>query len=407
MRDILILIMLRLIALTLSLSSFCALAQSQIQALYLDPQRQEISLSGEFEYLEDKHGDMRLDQVKQSPDWKPLAGMPEFGFTQSAIWLRLRVEQVDSPKIEWRLTIKNPLIESARLWVPEADGKLIEWHSGPSLHSAAWPAHNRYPTFELRPPPGGHTLYLRLHGGYASLSTQIRLWTAEEFSLHSSREALFFGGFFGIFIFHIAMQLVFWLMARDRSGNWYLLYALTLLIGTTLGSGYPLQYLDLTAGALANIVGLYLCLLPAVLTRLSCIWLDLAKQRPRFNFYFQAFAYGMAIFTCLQVLAGKQMLAVQVSHVTSLICLLAALMIALWQAKLRSANAIHYLLVFSCIDIAVVIRFLRNLGGLPPNFITDHATHIGITLHMTAMSLYVIYRYRLTLASLRRPPGIE
>lgn len=68
------------------------------------------------------------------------------------------------------------------------------------------------------------------------------------------------------------------------------------------------------------------------------------------------------------------------------------LSIYLWRKG--SSQAGFYMLIFGMVEAGVLIRFARNVGWLPINFFTDYATLIAIALHLMAVSIYLITRFR-------------
>src|SRR5574343_1494782 len=59
-----------------------------------------------------------------------------------------------------------------------------------------------------------------------------------------------------------------------------------------------------------------------------------------------------------------------------------------------SPQAVSYIMIFGLVELAAIIRFARNEGLLPVHFLTDYAIFIGIALHLSMMSVYLIVRFR-------------
>lgn len=387
-----------MVGLVSMLLAVLAMAQTSTPIL-LAPQGGEVSLSGRMQWLEDVSTRMTLAQAHTAAGWRPLAVLPDFGYTRSAIWLRLTVEQPPQAVSDWRLEIDNAQLDDARLYRLGPNGSWQEQRIGRFVPREDWPLNSRTPTFGLQLPPGSHTLYLRLQGEH-TLSSGIHLWTAEAYRVHSTYEALIFGGYFGMYAIVIVLQIFFWTMTRESRGGWYLFYTLVLLAGTLLNSGYPQNMLDLTSGT-STLFGVYLCLAPTAIARLTAVWLELDQHLPRLNRIYQYGSYGVAVFASALVLTDSYLVGVQLSQVSTLVLVLVSfgLGLCLWRRKVPHAG--FYLLVFGFIDLGILARFLRNLGLLPVSFITDYALFIGITLHLLAMSLYFIYRYNHLHSSLK------
>ncbi|MCZ8294002.1 MAG: sensor histidine kinase [Hylemonella sp.] len=386
------------------LLSVSALAQASAP-VQLDAARDEFPLAGHLEWLHDKSTRMTLADVQAAPGWAVLPGMPNAGFTSSAIWLRLTLDQPAGVENDWRLSIDDTQVDEAQLHIPQPQGQWQVQRAGRLVLRSEWPLDSRIPTFRLRLAPGQHTVYLRLQAQH-TLSHSVRLHSLNGTIKQNSLEGLIFGGYFGILAAVIVLQLAFWLGGRDAVNGWYLLYSLVLLAVTLLRAGYPQQLL-LDASTLVSTPTLLSIsiLAPLLVVRLSAVWLELHKHLPRVNWLYQFGAYTLAPLALWVALTQNQTLGLQIGQVLSLLSLLSSLVISLWLWRRRLGQAGYYLLVFSVLDLGITVRFIRNLGWLPVNFYTDYAIFIGIAVHMVLMSLYSIHRYhqlRLALEGERR-----
>lgn len=102
----LIIIFLALCSLTLSQNSH-ALTVNDVQESY--------NLSFDISYYEDKKGDLDLDAIMEKHASKQfLSGQTKvlnFGFTKSAYWFHINIENQDSLNTRWILEILYPLLE--------------------------------------------------------------------------------------------------------------------------------------------------------------------------------------------------------------------------------------------------------------------------------------------------------
>lgn len=354
--------------------------------------RDQIALAGHIEQLEDPNGHMSLSDVMASDHWHPLTGMPNAGFTRSVIWLRVELDRPHDIPEEWRLESEMVQVDDLRLYLRDAKGNWQEQRAGRAMRHEEWPLESRVPTFRLQLPPGVQTVYLRM-SGYHTLSGALRLWTPEGFRVHGNREALALGGYFGVFIVVVVLQFFFWLFGRESFSGWYLVYTLVLLTGTLLNSGYPQNYFNLTSDITVNVLGLYLCLAPLAVIRLTVHWLQLRSQLPRAGQIFEVTAYSMGLVTSVLALFHSYEVGVGLAQALSLVwtVVCTTMGVLLWRRKAPDAGA--YVVIFSFVNLGILTRFARNLGWLPVDFWTDYSLYIGVTLHLLAMSLYFVQRY--------------
>jgi len=123
----------------------------------LPPEASRIDLAGHMNWLRDDAAQWTPDEAAARTGWRPLSGEPSFGFTRSAIWLRMTLRQPGEADSEWRLVLNNALLEDVRLYVwHPADGRWREYRAGQLVPRQQWPMHARSPVFQLSLPPGDH-----------------------------------------------------------------------------------------------------------------------------------------------------------------------------------------------------------------------------------------------------------
>ncbi len=382
--------------------SFCACCLALLLAasawgqgappVQLDPERDELLLDGHLEWLEDASGRMSLAEVQAAKDWALLPGMPNAGFTRSAIWLRLTLVQSAQSRDGWRLSIDDTLLNEVQLHTQAANGRWEMQRAGHGVERAAWPMRSRIPAFRLQPPPGQQVLYLRLQSSH-TLSHAVRLHTTNGYMWQNGLDALSYGAYFGVFAVVIMLQLALWAAGREAVSGWYLLFTSVLLSVTLLRSGYLQMALEWSGPFSMQLLVLIAVLAPMAVVRLSAVWLQLHEHLPRFNVIYQSATYVMGLLAAGLTLMNKPALGLQISQVINFLMLLISLGVAycLWRRRLGEAG--YYLVVFGAVDAGILIRMLRNLGLLPVNFFTDYAIYIGTMVHLVLMSLYSVRRY--------------
>jgi len=282
-------------------------------AVELAPGLSEAPLSGHLEILEDPSGSLSLGEVQAATTWQPVAGMLNIGFTKSTIWVRLTVRQPSSTTARWILSVDNVQIDLVNFYAPDGQGGWTTQKAGRALAFSDWPMNARTPSFRLDVPPGEQVVYLSLRG-YLTLSSAITLMTPEAFRISGNREALFYGSYFGVYAVVIVLQLFFWLMGhQEKVSGWYFVYTLILMAGTLLNSGYPQNYFNLTTILSSTLFGVYLCMAPSVIAKLTAVWLDLDKHAPLVSKLYQRAIYICSVITSAMVLANEHETGVKLS----------------------------------------------------------------------------------------------
>lgn len=364
-----------------------------VAAQNLQPELQPLQIS----ILEDGSTQMSLEQVRASPKWVAVPEIPRIGFSSSAYWFEfvVRVPQ-DAPQ-DWRLEVANTLIDDVRFFQQGGQGPWLEQREGYASLHGEWLRATRNPVFKVQLAPGTHTVYVRLQG-YSTLSSAITFHAATQFEQHAAREALLMGAFLGGYVLVLLLMLYFWLITRNPRAIWFFFYAVVLLVGQVIGAGY-----FRTRTGMSSVVfqGLYFCLAPVFVVKVSAVWLSLHRHLPRLGRLYVLIASAAALMTSGLVLIGQHRLGVQISQALTLVWLAVAFALALWLRGRKVWQADYYLLIFGLLNVGIVTRFLRNLGLLPVNFWTEYAANVGTTLHLLAMSMYFIHRFGQLQQSLR------
>lgn len=367
----------------------CQLAQPQT-LITLDPSSKEQSLPGHMEWLEDKSASLTVDQVRKETVWHVLHTMPNMGFTHSAIWVRLRLEQPVGG-INWILSVDDTQIDWVELYSTQLEGGWAVQRAGRSVDRRDWPLKSRTPALRVQLPPGQHEVYLRLRSQHAG-TYPLRLQTSEGFMQQRGRDGLLYGIYFGIFLTALMLQVIFWLATRESLSLWYVIYSSMILTLTGLTTGYP-QLLLGEHQPSPQLLGVLITLAPMVVVRLTSVWLDLRSHAPRLNLPYQFGAYVTSVLGISLILLGHYTQAMLLGQSMHLIWMLASLGIAIWLLRRKIDEARIYLLVFGVMLFWIVVRYLRNLSLIAVNTITDHGLFIGALIQMLLMSIYFTRSY--------------
>ena len=169
-------------------------------------QQDRYGLSRSFTYLDDDSAAMTLQDIlkpESQARFKPTtngAASTNFGATNSAIWLRVRLRtRLDAPR-HWLLEVANPPLDRLDLYVSNTSGTYEHRAGGDSLPFArrAVPHRNHVEPVELDP-GSVTTLYLRI-ASQGTVSAPTTLWQASALWQHDQRIYAIFGLYFGLLI---------------------------------------------------------------------------------------------------------------------------------------------------------------------------------------------------------------
>ena len=166
-----------------------------------------------------------------------------FGATNDNFLFRFRLRRADTQPTAWLLTLHNPAFVSAYWYVVDAGGRIsarkintFRKTGASDLYGscAAWPI----ALADSKPV----TVYLLCIGGSVPRHFPFELTTANEFQRSTTRDALFWGGYFGLMLALLLYNtLVFW-SVRDRNYFFYCLLLISHLLFQLRNSGYGLRF---------------------------------------------------------------------------------------------------------------------------------------------------------------------
>lgn len=366
--------------------------------LVLPDTGQQVSASGHMLVLRDPAGTLAPDAALASPDWRVLPGAVSAGYTDDTIWLLLDVQRtVDAPD-EWVLRFSNAVLDTVRLYRLDGKGHWRVQEAGAAIERDDWPVDARQVVFPLRLKAGTGERWLVRLASKKSMSTELSLWPRAAFDESSRREYLYYGLQFGTYLLLILFHIFFWRMTGEAQSGWYLLYVCTSATTEAFTIAIPQQIFDMPNWLSDPILGMSLCMSLAVGTRFSSLQLDLPELFPRVTRALAVISCTLAVAGACLVQRGKYGAGVLTVQYTALPLIVFFISMASWLAWRGHRSARAFLLIFGIFYAGAIISFLRNMGMLPPNFVTNHAATLGAFVHMMLMSLRLNRRY----AGLRR-----
>jgi len=196
--------------------------------LKLDGTTSRYSLEGHLEVYEDKTGAAGIDSV-QSAEFSPTEkAVPNFGFTGSAYWIKLAVENPTSEAQTFFLQITNHYLDFIDIFIKSDRSSTVErYRDGARVPLSERMARGRHQVLQLVFAPGeAKTIFLRVQSETA-LRVPLVLSTDEGFRHDELKHYMLLGIFYGVLGFLIIYNIFGWSILRQRAYFYYIL----LLIG--------------------------------------------------------------------------------------------------------------------------------------------------------------------------------
>jgi hypothetical protein len=366
---------------------------AQAQAVSLSADTARVQIGDKMAWLKDEGGRLGIEDVAASRAFTPLAREINLGFTSAAIWLRVEVARTQHAPKQWLLEVTNPFHDDLRLYTQAPNGGFIERRAGDRLDRQLLEVDYRQAVFRLDlETEAPQTLWLRLQS-VNSVSAQVLVWQPEAFHQAVRTETLSYGLFFGVYLTILIFHLFFWRWTREPVGGWYVLYVASNGMITLLAVGYFQQYSGWSGSVTDAMIGILTCSAIWITTMFAVMQVDLGSVMPRTR---RALVYGSAALSApfaALTLGVSYPAGVVPAQLVSMGWGLMMLALPLWLWWRGHAPARFFALAFGVFIAGSVLHYLRTLGLVQPNLLTDYGYQIGSVIHMLMMSLAITGHY--------------
>lgn len=192
---------------------------------------------------EDPGRQLDYEQVAQLPDadFSADQNWPHEGYTRSAYWLRLSVQNDgDTPCSRW-LSFAEPAMDTIQVFV-QRDEQWSEMHAGSRYPLEEWPVQARQLLFPISLAPGEQITVLARVVSDSVMLIEPRLWTEREHLLNSQGAHLLDGLALGVVMLVVPFSLIVAMLIRSRLLLFHSTAVLSYLLLTCVAKGY-LMYL--------------------------------------------------------------------------------------------------------------------------------------------------------------------
>lgn len=331
-----------------------------------------IKLTPYWSVLEDPGHQWSIEQVS-SEEFKERFAAPRqdsdslnFGFTDSAFWLRISLSNPHPEPVERLLEIPFPYLQHVELHRPSANGYSVT-KTGQALPFASRPVSHRHFVFPLHVPAQSEATYYLRVASETTIDIPSRLWEPKEFNrqilFEYFAQALYFGMLLALGLYNFLL----FVSLRDRTYFYYVLFASANALSMLSHSGIAYQFLWSDSpkwGTVSPMIGF----------ASTCITLLLFERRllataetvPVLDRIMRAFlVLNVAQLFGFWLLPYRTMIAVGISLDAATMLLALTVGIA---GKLRGQrSARFFLLAFSFLGFAAVLTACRSTGinGIP------------------------------------------
>ncbi len=371
----------------------CCLPLQAGAVLLLDKDTSSYPLGGRIEYVEDKSGQLGVEELGGLPEsaWQRHTGQtPSFGFSRSAYWFRIRLQAND--ELHWLLDVDYPLLDEVTLYTYAGARPLQTIRTGDIFPYAERPI--RHMSFALPlvlPSSEPVTLYLRVRSS-GTVQVPMSLWQEEAFIGHTETVTALRGVYFGILLIMILYNLVLYLMVRERAYIHYVLFVTMFGLFTAGLYGWGYRYLWPEAVRFQQYnTAVFIALSLIFASRFIHHFLDLPHTAPRIGDVLRGVVISQLAVLLLLPAIGYHV-AVQAALAMTLVTVLTALYagILLWR---RGSHPARYLTVaWGLFLFSALLGTLEKFGFMSSTVWADFILPAGVIVIVGLLSLALAAR---------------
>ena len=372
------------ILIALSLTAFITLTGQ------FDNGEKPINHFGQIEYL--THAEkLSLEELQKQPPeaWKiTTQEQLSFGFDQQHYWFRLPLINVSPSNNPWFFRSKYPLIDTFDLYLFSDTALIEEFHTGDSLPFNQRPLNQPSFVFPLTiSNDNEHILYMHVHTS-SSLQLSLSLQTESMFWQAISIENAFSAAFYAVLISMIFYNAVIFLIVRERSYLYYVLYlsSFTLFMASIHGWGYKLLWPNSPIIHQLSVVFL-IGITIATAALFTSSFLRLKEIRPDLNRIILLMAV-ISVVTSIISLFLPYALMIRVAAALAFIAAAIAIFSTVQEwLRSRRREVMLFIIAWSTVLIGFLLYSGQKFGLLPVNAFTEHAIEIGAILEALLLAL--------------------
>jgi diguanylate cyclase (GGDEF)-like protein len=330
----------------------------------------------------------------QAGRFQPLPqGRPNFGFTRSAIWVHLRLRNLNHPARRWVLLVEQPRLDEITVYVDGATGPARD--VGDSLPFDARSLPLRWPNVELELPPD-RTLdvFVRVRST-SSVQVPLHLVTPTEAWRMGYAAQLAQGGLLGVLLALLLYSFGVWISIREPTYLYYIALVSAIGLLSLSMSGLGFQYLwphwpGWQNAALPVAIAVTL----TAATGFTRRFLELDRNLPRWVPLFR----GAPLLLLLLAVGGCTPLRFESTVLLNVLVLLLVLLMtaaAVACAMRRWRPAYVFLAAWAALIVGGLATSASAFGALPRTPMVESGLQAGAALGMLLLAFSLAYRLQL------------
>jgi EAL domain-containing protein (putative c-di-GMP-specific phosphodiesterase class I)/GGDEF domain-containing protein len=343
------------------------------------------------EYVEDSHNSITIDQIKNPASgliWQKIThDTPNFGYTDSAYWVHLRLTNRSNHRVDRVLEIAYPVIDYIDFYQVSSGKIEQQFKVGDKRPFSNRPIAHRNFVFPLSlEAQGDSSLFIKVKSS-SSLQLPISIASERKFFASDQLDLIRMCVYYGMMLVMILFNLFIFFSLREAMYFYYVSFVFCFAAVQFCLHGMAGQYIWPEKSYLQDF-GI-LIFVPSIVLFASLFarhFLDLATNAPWANRFFKTIGwFSVACIAGGLVLDYEQ--AIKFSVIAVIPASLGCLLIGPYLWAKGHTIARFYTIAWASITIATVALALSKFGIIPRTFLTENGLQFGSAMEAVLLSL--------------------
>jgi two-component system NtrC family sensor kinase len=392
---------LQLLVLFFTLFTSCATfsqANDRANTVTLSASQDTYPLGLSLKLLEDPQGRLTIQDVLRPEIAATFQdsdkAIPSFGFSPSAYWARVDLDERDSQRAHWVLVHAYAPTQWIDVYTIDRHGDIHHQRGGIGIAHAERPVpHHRHAFYLKLPHDQTTTLYVRIDGE-SSKNFNLTLQRQEYFIQAAKQETGIFGIFAGMMAALILYNFFIFVTLRDFSYLVYVSFLATSLLFQLSLNGLAQAWISsehATIGIRLIPFGLALATLTAMIFTMQ--FLESKHRLPNMHRIMQVASIIASVDVLLPFLTSYR---TSMMSVTALGIPMPFIVISMgiMESMKRNTSALYFTFAWSLMLVGILLQSLRAFGIIPTNVVTENAMLWGSSAEAILLSLALASRMR-------------
>ena len=354
-------------------------------------------VSSSFSYIQLEYKTYTFDEIKEKSEqglFSPLdKDHSKFGFTNNIFWIKVHVKNNTSTTKQQILELNYPSLDAIDIYELEEQKFIIKKKLGdlrPYNKSTFMPNPNygfSLLSFEEK-------IFFIQIVSTGSLNIGISLQDINTYNISSSSQIKWLSFYFGAVFIMLMYNFLIYLMIKNKSFLYYVLFHLSYIVFALGLSGISFQLFWPENPNLNQYVIPIAMSLTGTFSLLFAIhFLDLKLINRTLYKFLYALAIISFMISLIPFIYGYSLGTILGSFITFIIAIILFILSLYLAIFKKNINALFYFAAWSFFCIGVVISHLSNIGIIPSTMLTNYSSQIGSFFEVLLLSIGLAYYY--------------